>query len=186
MSENDNIRRIAVRVRELREIWGESEETVANALNIPLERYKKYESGEADLSISFLCEIAARYHVEVTALMTGDDPRLHKYCLVRSGKGVSVERRKEYQYKSLAYNFTHKKVQPFLVTVEPDAPETPVSLNAHEGQEFDYVLSGSLLLNVAGKEMTLNAGDSIYFDSGYPHGMKAVGDKAAVFLAVVI
>ncbi|MHB1314970.1 MAG: helix-turn-helix domain-containing protein [Christensenellales bacterium] len=183
---SENIRRIAMRVRELREIWGESIETAAEALNIPLERYKKYESGEADLSISFLCDIAARYKVEVTALMTGDDPRLHKYCLVRSGSGVSVERHREFQYKSLAYNFTNKKVQPFLVTVEPGAPETPVSLNAHAGQEFDYVLSGSLLLNVAGKEMALHAGDPIYFDSSYPHGMKAAGENPAVFLAVVI
>lgn len=183
---SENIRRIAMRVRELREIWGESREAAANALNIPLELYEKYESGETDLSISFLCDVAARYKTEVTALMTGDDPRLHKYCLVRSGKGVSVERRKEFQYKSLAYNFTHKHVQPFLVTIEPNVNETPVSLNAHAGQEFDYVLSGTILLNIAGKEMTLNAGDSIYFDSSYPHGMKAAGEAPAVFLAVVI
>ena len=75
---------------------------------------------------------------------TGAEPRLHTYPLTRNGKGVSVERRKDYKYQSLAHNFIHKKAEPFLVTVEPEEAETPVSYNSHPGQEFDYVLAGTL------------------------------------------
>ncbi|MGI6175970.1 MAG: helix-turn-helix domain-containing protein [Christensenellales bacterium] len=183
---SENVRQIAMRIKELREISGDSAETLAKELGISHEKYLKYESGESDISISFLCEIANRYQVDVTSLLTGGEPKLHIYCLVRAGQGVAVERRSEYKYQSLAENFSNKKTQPFLVSVEPEAKDTPVSLNSHPGQEFDYVVEGQLCININGREMLLNPGDSIYFDSSYPHGMKAVGDVTAKFIAVVI
>ena len=39
---------------------------------------------------------------------------------------------------------------------------------------------------LAGREVTIRQGDSLYFDSGNPHGMKAIGDKPAKVLVVVI
>ena len=183
---SDNVHLIAMRVRELREAAGDTPEEVAKALGISLEKYLNYESGKDDLSISFICEIAARYHVEVTALMTGEEPKLRIYSVVRKGQGISVERNKEYKYESLAENFTNKKSQPFLVTVEPDVPDTPISLNSHPGQEFDYIIEGQLCLSINGREIILEEGDSIYFDSSYAHGMKAVGNKPTKFLAVVL
>jgi len=48
------------------------------------------------------------------------------------------------------------------------------------------VLSGRMLLNINGKELILNQGDSIYFDSKQPHGMKALDGKTVKFLAVIL
>ena len=48
------------------------------------------------------------------------------------------------------------------------------------------VLEGSMELYIGGKTITLEEGDSIYFDSTQPHGMKAVGDKAVRFLAFTV
>ena len=76
-------------------------------------------------------------------------------------------------------------LDPFLVTVEPSAADAPIHLNSHQGQEFNYVTSGSLLLTIGKKTLTLNEGDSIYFDATQPHGMKAIGDKAVQFLAII-
>lgn len=72
------------------------------------------------------------------------------------------------------------------MTAGPVPAGTPLVLNTHEGQEFDYVLRGRLRMQVNGKELLLEEGDSIYFNSGYPHGMQAVGAEEAVFLAIVI
>jgi len=43
-----------------------------------------------------------------------------------------------------------------------------------------------MVLNINGKNLILNEGDSIYFDSSLPHGMKALHDKPVKFLAVVL
>jgi transcriptional regulator with XRE-family HTH domain len=128
----ENIRNIASRVRELREIAGISPETLAHDFNIPRDTYLEYESGGSDIPVSFLCKVAGRFHVELTDLLTGESPKLHKFALVRKGKGISVERRKQYKYESLAYNFIHKKAEPFLVTVEPGTADA-ANLNSHPG-----------------------------------------------------
>jgi mannose-6-phosphate isomerase-like protein (cupin superfamily) len=108
------------------------------------------------------------------------------YSIVRKGKGVSVDRRKEYQHVSLAFNFAHKKAEPFLVTVPPETAQAPVALNAHPGQEFNYVLKGALMVVIGGHEIELHEGDALFFDSGYEHGMKAINNEAAQFLAVIL
>ena len=70
--------------------------------------------------------------------------------------------------------------------MEPEASETPVSYNSHPGQEFDYVLAGTLKIVLNGYEVVLNQGDSLFYDSGVEHGMKAMNGKAAQFLAIIL
>ena len=56
----------------------------------------------------------------------------------------------------------------------------------HAGQEFNMVLAGRMLLDINGKEIVLNPGDSLYFDSSLPHGMKALDGNNVRFLAIVM
>lgn len=183
---SDQIRQIAARIRGLRDIAGLSAETLAKELGISEEIYKQYEGGEMDIPIGFLYELANKFHVELTAILTGEGPRLHTYCLVKKDKGVSIDRKNPYKYLSLAYNFVNKKAEPFSVCVEPSPEDAPIHLSSHPGQEFNYVLEGTLMIYVDGHQLTLNQGDSLYFDSGSNHGMKAIGDKPAKFLAIII
>ncbi|NLG88982.1 MAG: helix-turn-helix transcriptional regulator [Clostridiaceae bacterium] len=178
------IESIAARMRELREISNLSVEETANMLNITVDEYKAYENGSTDIPIGFLNNFANKFNVDLTELLTGDSPRLRRYCLVRKGKGVNVERRAPYRYQSLAYNFINKKAEPFLVSVSPSGT-SEVPKNSHPGQEFNYVLEGTLLIMIDNKEFVLNKGDSIYFDANLQHGMKALGNKAAEFLAII-
>lgn len=181
----EEIKQIAVRIKELREIFEVSEEEMAEELGIELELYQRYEGGTEDIPVGILSQIAHRFDVELSTLLTGEEPRLHTYCLTRKGKGVSVERRKAYKYLSLAHNFINKKGEPFLVTVEPVDEETPISLNSHPGQEFNYVLEGSLKIVLGKHEVILNEGDSLFFDSSMEHGMQALEGKTARFLAII-
>ena len=182
----EQIKQVADRVRELREIFSITAEKLAPELGISLEKYMAYENGAEDIPVSILYKIANRFGVELTELITGKNPRLQTYCLVRKGKGVSVERRKEYKYQSLAYNFINKKAEPFLVTVEPKPDDHPISYNTHPEQEFNYMLEGEMLLYIDDHEILLREGDSLFFDSSIRHGMRALGNKPAKFLAVIM
>lgn len=180
------VEQIAERIRELREIAGISLESLAKGIRLSADTYRGYESGEVDIPIGVLYEVAGFFKIELTELLTGEAPRLHKYCLVRRDRGVEVERRSPYRYQSLAYNFIHKKAEPFMVTVEPGPADREVSLNSHPGQEFNFVLEGRLMLVIDGTELVLEEGDSIFFDSGAGHGMKALGGGRARFLAIIL
>ena len=111
---------------------------------------------------------------------------MKSYFLTRKGTRVSVAHSKAYKYESLASGFKDMIADPFIVTVEPNPEGTAVYFNTHEGQEFNLVIEGRLLLNINGKELILNPGDSLYFDSSKPHGMLALDGKTVKFLAVVM
>ena len=181
--QEDQIGQVAARVRELRELSGITAEAMAADLGLDPAAYRALESGLEDISVGILMRIAQRCKVELVSLITGEEPRLRTYSLTRRGKGASVARKVEYQYESLASNFIHKKAEPFLVTVAPGGPLHP---NSHPGQEFTYVLEGRLMVSVAGHELVLEAGDSLYFDSNSPHAMAALDGQTARFLAVIV
>lgn len=181
----DQIRQIAERVKGLRDDLGVSIAGAAETCGIAPEKYLEFESGKADIPVSILHNLARKFGVELTTLLTGEDPHMREYSLTRKGKGISVERIKAYKYQSLAYSFINRKAEPFLVTVEPKPDDAVVSFNSHPGQEFNYILEGRMLFFLNGKEMVLEEGDSIYFNSGLPHGMKALGGEACKFLAFI-
>lgn len=118
--------------------------------------------------------------------MFGTEPRMSSYFITRKDKGVSVERVSAYKYQSLTAGFSNNVAEIFIVTVEPKPMEDDFYRNIHSGQEFNFVLEGSLMLNINGKNIVLNQGDSIYFDSSLPHGMKSLHNKPVKFLAVIL
>lgn len=181
---NEQIKQIAERLRGLRDALDLSITEAASKIGIEETTYKKYESGDSDIPMNFLFQVAQTFGIEISALISGDDARANAYFVTRKGTGVKVERTKAYKYQALAYGFRNAKAEPFEVTVEPN--DHPIHLNTHPGQEFNLVLEGTMLLSVAGNDITLNEGDSIYFDSSKPHGMKALNNKKVRFLAVIL
>lgn len=182
----EKIKEIAIRIKELRELNGISPAEMAACLDLSTEDYQGYEEGKEDISASRLYTIAQKLGVDLALLLTGSTPRMSTFAVTRDGKGVSVERRKQYQYQALAANFTNKKAEPFLVTVPPRGDDAEVNLNQHPGQEMDYLLEGCLKIVVCGNEIILQAGDCIFYDSSHPHGMVALGGKPAKFIALIM
>ena len=183
---NEQVKLIGQRIQDLREIAEISAEEIAQYLEIPLEKYLSYENGEDDMPISILYELANKFDVEFTSILSGEAPKLSVYQHVKAGQAIGVKRREQYQYNNLAYNFANKSLEPFLVTVPPSKEEeTTLSLTSHPGQEFNYCLKGRVCIVINGKEIILEEGDSLIFDSKHWHGMKALDDTEAVFLAIV-
>ncbi|MDR2042712.1 MAG: XRE family transcriptional regulator [Tannerella sp.] len=183
---NEQIKQIAERLAGLRDVLEISVEEIAGVCNLSVDEYLRLESGTADISVSVLHRIAQAYGIELTVLMFGDEPKMSSYFVTRKGKGVAVERTKAYKYQSLAAGFTKRKADPFLVTVHPKPDNESVYLNTHTGQEYNYVISGRLLFRINGKDLILEEGDSIYFNSELPHGMKALDNQTVTFLAVIL
>jgi len=182
----EEMKQIARRIREIREISDITAEKMAGNLDVSVDQYLQYESGETDIPVSIIFKVSQWFNIELSVLMGGDNPKLHIYGIVRNGKGLNLERRKHYKYENLAYNFIDKKAEPFMVTVDPDPLKEPADFNSHPGQEFNYVIEGSMLLIIDNHEIILNEGDSIYFNSGYRHKMKALNNKKVRFLAVIL
>jgi len=181
---DNQIKEIAERLRGLREVLELSPAEFAQQAGIDEQEYEKVELGESDISVSMLQKISRKFKVSLDELMFGLEPRMSNYFLTRNGKGISIERTKAYKYQSLASGFKGRLVDPFLVTVEPN--NESITLNQHPGQEFNLVVKGSLLIRIDEKDLILNPGDSLYFNANLRHGMKALNDEQAQFIAIII
>lgn len=180
---NNQIKDIGMRLASLRDDMGISVESMAEKLNVDVDVYQKYENGEMDFSFSFIYNAAEILGVDVLDLISGDQPTLSMCSMVKKGKGYSVQREHEYDYKHLAYTFRNKKAEPFLVTINPEN-DAPV-LHGHEGQEFNYVISGRVKFFIGDICYELEEGDSVYFDSSVPHAVQALENESQ-FIAVVV
>ncbi|MDR1902321.1 MAG: XRE family transcriptional regulator [Treponema sp.] len=167
----DNLKQIPGRIKELREVLEISLIDMAKDIGIPYETYTKYESGELDIPISVLYNISSRLGTDATVLLTGEDPKMDTASVCRQGKGVRVERFPGYEFSSLAYNFKDRTMEPLMVYLDP--AQEPAPLVMHSGQEFNFVVEGSVRVKVDKREYILNAGDSIYFNARLPHGQSA-------------
>lgn len=175
---------IAPRLAGLRDAVGISPEDLAAKVGVTAADVSRYESGEVEIPVSYLTDVARECNVDLTALISGGDAHLHGYSIVRKGQGLSVQRRKDYDYQNLASRFTNRRMEPFIVRVPPKA-ESELSFNYHRGQEFIYMLEGRLEVRLGDKVHVLEAGDSMYFSSRIPHALRGLDDADAVFLDVI-
>lgn len=174
---------IGLRIQGLREACDIAREEMADEMGVSNETYAAWEETGADVPISAIYHIANKFGVDFTEILTGTDARLDTYQVVKAGRGRTVDRYPGYYYQDLAWRFGGKIMQPLLVTLDPS--DEPAELVTHSGQEFNLVLSGSVVVTFDDKDFELNAGDSIYFNPTHPHGQKCRGDVPAVFVTII-
>ncbi len=182
------IQEMAARIRDLREISGFSPEEMAKRTDVSVNEYLDCENGKADLNFAFIYRCALAFKVDVTDLIEGFSPKLRGYTVTRSGEGQRIEEAHEMVYYNLASAFQNRIAEPLLVQAKysPGAEKKEIELTTHEGQECDLILSGHLKVQVGSHTEILHAGDSIYYDSGTPHGMIAVDGEDCMFYAIVL
>ena len=179
---------MAARIRELREIEGFSPEQMAEKTDVTTEEYLLCESGGSDLNFAFIYRCALALGVDVTDIIEGSSPKLRSYTVTRSGAGQRIEQAHGMVYYNLAAAFQNRIAEPLYVVsaYNEEAQRRDIELTTHEGQECDIVVRGQLKVQVGGHTEVLHAGDSIYYDSGTPHGMIAVGGEDCIFYAIVL
>ncbi|MCL2046681.1 MAG: cupin domain-containing protein [Oscillospiraceae bacterium] len=179
----EDMKKIAERIRELREIFDYTIEEMANEAGVAVELYTQYESSGKDIPISVLYHISNKFNVDLSEILTGEPARLSTIQICRRGKGTVIDRYPGYMFESLAPRFTGKIMEPLLVTLLPGEPEA--ALVTHNGQEFNLVLEGTIVIAYDDKEYVLYPGDAVYFDPTHPHGQKVIGTEKARFLTVI-
>ena len=179
----EELMRISERIRELREIFDLTEEEMARETGVTVEKYVEYESNGENIPISVLYHISQKFNVDLSEILTGEPARLSTIQICKRGKGKTIDRYPGYMFESLAPRFTQKIIEPLLVTLIPGEPDA--ALVTHDGQEFNLVLEGVVVIIYDDKEYVLDPGDAVYFDPTHPHGQKAIGKEKARFLTVI-
>ena len=182
------IKEMALRIRNLREIEGLSIEEMAVQTGISPEEYMACEAGNRDLNFTFIYRCANAFGVNVTEIIEGNSPKLKSYTLTRLGDGQQISQAHGMTYYNLAYSFQNRIAEPLYVrcVFDPEQVGKPIEVTTHNGQECDIVVEGRLKVQVGEHTEILGPGDSIYYNSGTPHGMVAVDGTDCIFYAIVL
>ncbi len=186
---SEKLYEVALRIKEMREIAGYTAAQMAEKVELSVEDYVKLESGEQDFPFSFIHKCAQEFGIGMSDLLEGTTcARLSSYTVTRKGQGQQTAKENGISIANLAPKFRNKISEPYWVRYDydPSLQNKPIALATHSGQEFDLIISGKLMVQVGDHTEVLGEGDSIYYDSSTPHGMRAVDGQDCVFCAVVL
>jgi len=150
----------------------------------------KIESGEVAPALGTLIKLARVFGVRLGTFL--DDQEKRGAVVTRKDEIDSIgnmnasgsQSRQNLAFSSLARQKADRHMEPFLIEVLPDETGEH-KFSAHEGEEFIYVLEGTVEIAYGQELHVLDTGDSIYYDSIVEHRVKAVNGQKALVLAVV-
>ena len=183
-----NLMELAHRIREMREITGYSVSEMAEKTEVSVEQYMTYEEGKTDIPFTFIHKCALTFNVGMSDLLEGQSARLSTCTVMRKGHLQDPITEDGIQIMNMAPMFRNKIAEPYWVKYEysEDLQDKPIHTTQHSGQEFDYIMSGRLKVQVGDTVEYLSEGDSIFYNSSLPHGMIATDGQACTFLAFIM
>lgn len=152
----------------------------------------RIENSESAPPISTLSRIARGLAIDVSYLLLAEDmtenrnPNIvvHKRNTVEQLHFSDTPHHKTvygYQYEPLAHQKRGKNMEPYILV--PDFE--PGEVLQHEGEEFLYVLKGTIEFLYGAENYMLTEGDSIYFDAYIPHNGRSLGEEKARVLIII-
>ncbi|MCX5495270.1 XRE family transcriptional regulator [Kaistia dalseonensis] len=160
---------------------------LATAAGISNGMLSKIENGQISPSLGTLQTIASTLNVPLTLLFSAYEER-RDCSYVKAGQGVVIQRRGTkvgHQYELLGHALAGEiVVEPYLITLTEEA--APYTAFQHDGQEFIYMLTGTVDYFHAGETYRLEPGDAILFDSGAPHGPETLVEAPMTYLSIII
>ena len=171
---------IGSRLRALRRERGWRLEDLAERTGLSKAYISRLESGERQPSLTALFGVARAYGVSFSALFE-PEPEMQSPVVVRADED-GVQRGNGLLYSKLSNGSMTFNLRPLRIVVPADrAGDT---LYQHEGEQWLYVLSGRLRLEVSDEDLVLGPGDTAHFDADTPHKLSALDGQDAEIILV--
>ncbi|HPR32554.1 MAG TPA: XRE family transcriptional regulator [Prolixibacteraceae bacterium] len=181
---------VGERIREIRERKFMSIDELALRSNLDKEQIIDIEEKKMVPSLAPLIRIARSLGVRLGTFLDDREQLGPLLTLAEEQKkGASFSNknlpsRSHMDFFALAGDKSGRHMEPFIVTIQPGEANQHI-LSSHEGEEFLYVLDGSIEINYGKEVYVLHPGDSIYYDSIVNHNVHAHNNQAAKIIAVV-
>ncbi|HOM27994.1 MAG TPA: XRE family transcriptional regulator [Deltaproteobacteria bacterium] len=167
------------RIRALRLEKGLSLEDLAGETGYPPELLGRVEDGLVAPPVALVLQLGRAFRVDIEQL-AGETERRATQRRARSHK----KRVASYAYTPLTNPAPDKHLRAYLVSLEAHEDHKGVEYH-HEGEEFIYVLEGSLVVRVGRNVTTLEKGSSIHFNSALHHTLSNPSDLKTELLVVI-
>lgn len=170
MINNEIVSRIAQKIRSTRLEKNMTIQQLATKTNVSKGLLSKIENSRTVPSLPVFVtliqslDISLKEFFRDMVLTNGRD-----YVLVKKEEYASMERegRSGFNYQFiLSQTLTTCTMEAVILQLEPGATGRP---STTDGYEFKYIISGNCEYQINNETITLEEGDSIYFDASIPH-----------------
>jgi len=167
------------RIRVLREEQGWSLEDLAHETGYTPELLGNIEDDNAVAPVSLVLQLSRTFKTDVSQLDAEEEKKASKRRVKSHKKRVD-----SYAYTPLTRPGMEKHLRGYLVTIDPETKHKGVEYH-HEGEEFIYVLKGSITIKVGDNVTKLKEGGSMHFNSALIHKISNPSQETAELLVVI-
>jgi len=173
---------IGERVKRLREEKGLTLDELSNLTGFEVEFLKRIENNEVKPQLGTIMRLSKALDSAFGRLVSGVGNKLYSITRKNEQKIISRStskkgRQKAYTYKSLAPEVQGRHMEALIVQLETLSEPEP---SFHDGEEFIYVLDGTVSLRIGEDAFDLEPGDSAYYLSTTPHIIMAKEGNATI------
>lgn len=181
---------VGIKIKSIRESKSITVEQVAERSGLTVDQIKRIEGNINIPSLAPLIKIARVLGVRLGTFLDDCEHLGPVVCRKEEQpEGISfssetANSHNNLNFFALAQSKIGRHMEPFLIDID-SASKVGYQLSTHEGEEFIYVLEGSVEITYGKTKYVINAGESIYYDSIVDHNVHAANDSQAKILAVV-
>lgn len=180
---------MGVEIKAQRLARGWTLEELSTRSGVSIAAISKIEKGQSKPSFETLLRIARCLQMNFVEVMEGAAASSSVTARLISTKAGEAELFKtdHYDYRVHSTALTRKVMVPLHMTIRNHLPPPQDEWSIHDGEEFIYVLSGTLQFHTEHyAPLTLGPGESCYLDSTMRHAFVALGDKDAEILSICL
>ncbi|MGE3877275.1 MAG: helix-turn-helix domain-containing protein [Parvibaculaceae bacterium] len=177
---------IGQRINALRKERGLSLAELARATGVSEATLSRVENDQTLVSAHHLYQLSRTLGVDITAFFEDGTKPLSAgiRSISRKGEGVALSTAR-YDAQVLCTDIANKKMHPAIDVVTIRTVDEAGGFSRHQGEEFLHVLKGTLILASEFYEpLTLNEGDSVYFDSQMGHAYLSPDGEPVTILVI--
>ncbi len=176
------IARLGARLRDLRTARGWTQDELARRAGLSKSYLSRIEDGDRQPSLASLLSLSQAFEVTLAALFAVPAAK-ETHCVVLRADAALAQAGNGLRYTPLSLPNGSRSIQPIRVVVP--AGREDGDQYRHDGEEWLFVLSGTLRLALADETHTLYPGDTAHFDARVPHRLSALngGDAELILVA---
>lgn len=172
---------------ELRQSRGWTLKNLSEATGVSVPVLSKIENNQTGISFETAMKIMGSLSLsldELTGAKSAPPPVSGRRAVNPAGTALKIPSIAR-SYELFATELRQKRMVPMITTVDVRSVEEWGPLSRHEGEEWMYVLSGSIAFHTdLYAPLIMKTGDSLYIDSGMGHAMVTLEDTPARVLSV--
>lgn len=171
---------IGKRMKELRVQYGLTQQELADRSELTKGFISQLERNQNTPSIGTLLDIIQCLGTTPAEFFTDEEPE--QIVFRKDDYFKKEDDEKKHSIEWVVPNAQKDAMEPVLLTLKPGG--TSDIHMPHEGEEFGYILKGTVKVNYGGKTHSVHAGETFYYRSGKKHFIENTGSRDAILLWV--